>query len=234
MNDQTNTQTQEAQENSKVEIRLPEGFDNRVDFKPYKFSFKTQVIKDNEGNEVTKTKRPTVELTLPVPSVEGCIAALESGDKKQIDLLLEAMEGVILSKAREIVNDKEDISQDNFPFTDITWETLANAPEAERKGRGIPAEVWKDFAGDYIAVMPALTGKTEKQISNAADILVDKFNKLKTNKDYKKIVRLLLDQLAIYISNSPNAETYMECVTFLTDKGNKILTQEEQSLLEAL
>lgn len=144
------------------------------------------------------------------------------------------MENIVLSKARELVNDREDISQETFPFQEITWATIANAPEAERKGRGIPADTWKEFSADYIAVMPALTGKTEKQVGAAAEILVDKFNKLRSNKDYKKIVRLLVDQLAIYMSNSPNAEQFMDCVVFLTEKGNKILTAEEVSVLEML
>lgn len=232
MNDQTmNTENTVAETKT---IALPEGFDNKVEFRPYKFSFKTAIIKDDEGNEIGKSKRPTVELTLPVPSVEGCIAALESGDKKQINLILEAMENIVLSKAREVVNDKEDVSQESFPFNEITWEAIANAPEAERKGRGIPAETWKEFSADYISVMPALTGKTEKQVGAAAEILVDKFNKLRSNKDYKKIVRLLVDQLAIYMSNSPNADQFMDCVVFLTEKGQKILTAEEVSVLEML
>ena len=195
----------------------------------------------NEIAKLTTEQRNPRSMAIDAASVTEILRIINEEDKRvplaveqEIPYIAEAVEAIVLSKAREIVNDKEDVSQENFPFSDITWASIANQPDVERKGRGIPAETWKEFSVDYIAVMPALTGKTEKQISNAAEILVDRFNKLKTNKDYKTIVGLLLDQLAIYLSNSPNAETYMECVTFLTDKGNKILTTEEQSLLEAL
>jgi hypothetical protein len=218
-------------ENTAPEIQA--NYDANIEMRPYKFSFKTVVLKDDDGKEIGKSKRPTVELNLPVPSVQGLIQAIEVGGT-QLALLQEAAENIILARAREIINEREDVSQENFPFDLITWEAIANMPASEKRGRGIPKETWDEFSVDYISVMPALTGKTEKQISAAAEILLDKFNKLKTNRDYKKIVRLLLDQLAIYINNSANAETYMECVTFLTEKGNKILTAEEVSIIDSL
>ena len=208
-------------------------FDNKVDFQPMKFSFKTQIIKDDSGEEIGKSKRPTVELHVPVPSVEGIVSIMEAGGK-QLELLQEACSNVIAARAREIVNEREDVSQENFPWDMLTWEAIANIPAAEKRGRGIPKEVWEEFAADYIAVMPAATGKTPKQISNAAEILVDRFNKIKSNKDYKKIVDVLAKQLAIYMEASPNVENYMDCLSFLSDKANKILTAEEESLLEAL
>ncbi len=208
--------------------------DKAVDYKPYKFSFKTQVLKDEQGNEISKSKRPTLEFThFPVPSVEGLEIAAAAGGK-QLQLILEAMETIVLNRAREIINENEAISPDNFPYNLVTWEAIANQPDSERRGRGIPKEQWEEFAKDYIAVMPGVTGKTEKQIAAAAEILLDKFNKLRSNRDFKKILRLLLDQIALYLSNSPNAETYMDCVSFLTDKGERLLNAEEVSLLEVL
>lgn len=213
-------------------IHLPP-MDDTVVAKPYKFSFKTVILKDESGAEIGKSKRPTVELTLPIPTIHGAVAALEAGGN-QAALLLEAMESIVTRRARELVDENENISQENFPFDQITWESIANLPPSEKKGRGIPKEVWDDFSADYIAVMPTLTGKTANQVTRAAEILVDRFNKIRGSKDYKKIVRVLLDQLAIYINNAPNAEQYVDCVSFLTEKGKKILEAEEVSLLEAL
>ncbi len=209
-------------------------FNNLVDTKAYKFSFKTVETKDDAGNVIGKTKRPTIEFSgFPVPSVEGLQAAAQAGGK-QLSLILEAMESIVVQRAREIINEKEDCTAENFPYDLITWEAIANQPEAERRSRGIPKEVWEDFGKDYIAVMPSLTGKTEKQVAAAVEIFMDRFNKIRSNKDYKKIIRLLLDQLAIYISNSSNAESYMDCVTALNDKGNRVLTAEEVSVLDSL
>lgn len=205
---------------------LTANFDNKVDIRNYKFHFKT--TEDKETG--LKSKRPTVELAIPVPSAEGVVAAIEAGGK-QLDLLLEAVAAMVVSRVRDLVNEKEDISQENFPFAEISWEAISNLPDSEKRGRGIPKEVWEAFSEDYVAVMPQLTGKTEKQVQAAADIFLDKFNKHRSN---KKVIRLLKDQLAIYISNSNNAETYMDCVTFLNEKADKLLNADESSILDAL
>lgn len=236
MNDTTSTTTNEMNGTATASgdgAVINPNFSNLVELKQFKFNFKTVILKDEEGKEIGKSKRPTVELMLPVPSVEGIAAAAAAGGN-QLALLLEAVENIVTARARELVNDNESINQENFPFDQITWEAIANLPAAEKRGRGIPKEVWEEFSADYIQVMPALTGKTEKQIAAAAEILLDKFNKLKGNKDYKKIVKLLLDQLSVYMNSAANAETYMDCISFLTDKGTRILTAEEVSLLESL
>lgn len=222
---ETNAQDAQPKENE-VAAHIKATFNNQVDVRDYKFHFKT--TEDKETG--LKVKRPTVELSLPVPSVEGAIAAIEAGGK-QLDLLLEAMAAMVVSRAREIVNEKEDVTQDNFPMQELAWETIANLPEAEKRGRGIPKEIWEAFAEDYVAVMPGLTGKTEKQVQAAADIFLDKFNKHRANKN---VIRLLKDQLGIYISNSSNAETFMECVAFLNDKADRLMKADDSSILEAL
>lgn len=192
-------------------------FNNKVDSRQFKFNFK----KDDLGN-----KRPSVELSLPVPSVEGLISIIEGGGKG-LELLLEAAADVVATQARSIVNEKEDISQEYFPMASISWETIANLPKAERRGGGIPKEVWEQFAADYIAVMPSVTGKTTDQVGNAAKIILNKFSAVKTN---KPVLRLLRDQIGLYVTNSSNAEQYSECVAFLLDKAEALLNLSEADL----
>ena len=64
-------------------------FNNLVDVKEMKFNFKS----DKE----TGFKRPTVELHLPVPSVEGIVYILENADTrpKELELLLESLADVV-------------------------------------------------------------------------------------------------------------------------------------------
>ena len=209
-----------------IHANIKANFDNKVDVKEMKFHFK-KVKDDATGLE---SKRPTVELQLPVPSVEGIIAILEAGGK-QLDLLLEAVTDVIANRARELVNEKEDISQDNFPLTSLSWEAIANLPKAERRGGGISKEVLEDFSKDYIAVMPGVTGKTPEQVGNAAKILLNKFNAVKTN---KPVLKLLKDQIALYAANSQNAETYTDCISFLVDKAETLINMDEAALLANL
>jgi hypothetical protein len=213
----TETQNTETQAQSAIVAN----YDKNVDVRDFKFNFK----KDELGN-----KRASVELKLPVPSVEGIIQILTDGGKG-LELLQDCVADVIASQARSIVNDKEDISQENFPFAQVLWDAIANLPKAERRGGGISKELWEAFAKDYVEVMPAVTGKSVEAIGNAAKIYLNKFNAVKTN---KPVLRLLKDQLALYLVNSPNAETYTDCVEFLDNKAKTLVEMDEASLLANL
>lgn len=202
-------------------------FNNQVDVKEFKFHFKK--VKDEATG--LESKRPTVELSLPIPSFEGIVAILESGNEKQQSLLLEAVQSIVLDRAREIVNEKEDISQDNFPLEQLSWESISNLPKAERRGGGISKETWDEFVKDYIAVMPSVTGKNAEQVGNAAKILLNKFQAVKTN---KPVISLLKTQIGIYINNTPNAEAFQECYEFLVNKADTLLAADEAALLANL
>lgn len=201
-------------------------FDNKVDVKDFKFHFKK--MKDEATG--LESKRPTVELSLPVPSVEGIVSILEAGGK-ELELLQEAVASIIIDRAREILNDKEDITQENFPLSELSWAVIATLPRAERRGGGISKEVWEEFAKDYVAVMPGITGKTAEQVGNAAKIFLNKFNAVKTN---KPVLKKLKEQLSLYASNSSNAETYGEAITFLSEKADNLINMDESILLNNL
>ena len=79
--------------------------------------------------------------------------------------------------------------------------------------------------------MPSVTGKTAEQVGNAAKILLNKFNAVKTN---KPVLKLLKDQIGLYASNSPNAETYTDCISFLVDKADALINMDEAALLANL
>lgn len=219
-------QEQVAGEQQEEGRTITANFDQFHDKKPVKFFFKKVVDKDTKE----EFKRPTVELELPVPSVEGLIRIIEQGGKG-LELLQDAAADVVIGQARSIVNDKEDIKQDNFPFDKISWEYIANLPKAERRGGGISKETWEAFGQDYIEVMPSVTGKTLEQVTNASKILLNKFNLVKTN---KPVLKLMKEQLGIYVENSPNAETYQECVEFLLNKADNLLSMDEAALLANL
>jgi hypothetical protein len=201
-------------------------FDNKVDAKDYKFHFKT--MKDKESG--IETKRPTVELKLPIPSVEGIIAILEAGGK-QLELLQNAVEQIVVSQARSILSDNEGMTDKDFPMDQCSWEFIANMPDAEKRGRGIPKEVWEEFAADYIEVMPSVTGKTTEQVALAAKLFVTKFQQVKTN---KPVIGKLREQLAIYANNSKQAENFADCIKFLDDKAEALLQADEAALLANL
>lgn len=199
-------------------------FNKLVDEKEVKFAFRT--MKDEATG--LESKRATIEAKIPVPSVEGIIAILEAGGK-QLELLQEAVADVIYQRAREILADDEKLTE--LPLEGLSWDVIANLPKAERKGRGIPKETWEEFAKDYIAVMPSVTGKTAEQVGNAAKILLNKFSQVKTN---KPVISLLKGQLGLYLNSSTNAEQFVDCVEFLSNKAEALLNQDEAALLSAL
>lgn len=208
-------------ENAAVATAINPAHNVLVDSKEYKFHFK----KDDLGN-----KRETIELKLPVPSVEGVVKILETGGK-QLEMLLQAVGDVVASQARAILNENTAMTAANFPMEQTTWEFIANMPESEKRGRGIAKEVWEEFAADYLAVMPGITGKTEEQVSLAAKLFLNKFQSVKTN---KPVIKKLKEQLAIYTNGSPNAETYIDCVKFLDEKADTLLQADEAAMLANL
>lgn len=193
-------------------------FDNTIDQKDFTFHFK----KDKLGN-----KRPSVELKLPVPSVEGIIDILNKGGK-ELELLQDAIYDVIRSQAASIVSDDEKISQATFPSAQVLWSAIANMPKADRRSSSIDASVWEAFAKDYIDTMPGVTGKTVEAVTNATVVYLKKFSIVKTNKD---VIGKLKDQLALYMEHSKNVEQFGEILELLVSKADSYLNANDVELL---
>lgn len=224
-------QTPEQKEAQIAAIKA--NFNNLVDVKETNFFFRkvTNEVKNPDGTvSKVETKRPTVTIPLPIPSVEGIVEILQAGGK-QLDLLLEAVAGVVIEQAREKVNENESINADNFPYADLAWEKIANLPKAERRGGGISKELWDDFEADYVAIMPALTGKKKEAVEMAAKVFKTKFAGATTN---KPVLKLLEGQLALYAANTTQGETTLPCIEFLQGKLEKLLNTDETNLLLAL
>ena len=201
-------------------------FDNKFDYKSAKFGFREVTDKDTG----VKTKRATVELDkLPVPSVEGIVAILETGGKA-LDLLLEALTEVILSRARDVINDNEAVTSDNFDYSACDWNTIANLEKEDRRS-GISKETWEDFAADYVEIMPAVSGTSKEQSANAAKIFAGKFASIKSKKD---VIAKLKLRLAMYAEHSPKAGEFAECIDFLFKKADKLIQAKEESLEDNL
>jgi len=201
-------------------------YDFSVAVKPVNFNFK----KSTDKATGIETIRNSVQLALPYPSMEGIVAILEAGGKG-LELLVEAIEGVVNAAARELLYDDVSLTAATFPVDKVSWEFIANLPKAQRRGGGIPKETWEGFGQDYVDVMPAVTGKSIEQIANAAKILVAKLNQVKTN---EPVLQLLVGQLAVYADNSPNIDEYKECVSFLLEKADTFLNVSEEELLANL
>ena len=201
-------------------------FDNKLDYKSAKFNFRK--VKDAETG--VETKRATVELDkLPVPSVEGIVAILQTGGKA-LDLLLEAVAEVIINRARDVINENESLTSENFDYSTCDWNAIANLEKEDRRS-GISKETWDDFAVDYVEVMPAVSGTSKEQSANAAKIFVGKFASIKSKKD---VISKLKLRLSMYAEHSPRASEFSEVIDFLFKKADKLIAAKEESLEDNL
>lgn len=197
-----------------------------------KFGFRT--IKDDKTG--TETKRPTVEVKLPVLNFDGIVAILQAAGteegKKSYDLLQAAIQDTYASAIKDFLADNPNVTSENFPYEQFSWEAIANQPESERKGRGIAKEIWEDFIKSYIAIMPGLTGKPVANIEKQAAILAQKLNPLKNHEDKEKILPNFKQALTVYLNGAgQDAETFASCVEFLSEKIDKILTADKNANL---
>ena len=201
-------------------------FDNKLDYKSAKFSFRE--VADKETG--VKTRRAVVELDkLPVPSIEGIVAILEAGGTS-LDLLLEAVQDVIISRARDVINETSTITSSNFDYSTLDWNSIANLEKEDRRS-GISKETWEDFVADYVEVMPAVSGTSKEQCANAAKIFAGKFSAIKSKKD---VISKLKLRLSMYAEHSTKASEFAECIDVLFKKADKLITAKEESLEDNL
>lgn len=206
-----------TQESEVVTQEIVANVDKTVDMKEFEFRFN----KDKMSN-----KRANVKLTAPVPSVEGLIDIIQKGGK-DLELVLDGMYDTIRSVMSEIVSAKEDASQENFPFAEVTWSKIANMTKEDRRSSAIPSEVWEAFCKDYIAVMPGLTGKSVEAVTNATVVYVKKFAPWKTD---KKTINLLKAQLALY-AETANAEQFEPILTLLVRRADAYLGADDLTMV---
>lgn len=190
-------------------------------------------VKDQETGEVTKqeTKRESIKLHVPVPSWEAVIAMIEAGlaegasevAKNNLQLISDSLFNTVYEVAVSLAKENTSLTSANFPMNELDWEAIANAPEAERKSRGISKEEWADFAEDYLASMPQITGKDEERIKRAVAMFINKFGPIKSD---KKSVAVLRDQLVVYAEQAPQASNYFKVVEFLLKKADALIEAE--------
>lgn len=192
-------------------------------------SINFRTVKDKDTG--TETKRESIKLHIPVPAWEEVIAMIEAGlaaeasevAKNNLQLLSDAMFAVVYEQSVSLAKENTSLTSANFPFEELDWEKIANAPEAERKSRGISKEEWADFAEDYMASMPAITGKEEDRVKRAVAVFILKFAPIKSD---KKSIAVLRDQLVVYAEQAPNASNYFKVIEFLLKKADALIEAE--------
>ena len=200
----------------------------------YKFNFKSRRITDENGNEIGRTKKqPSLTVDLPVPSTEEVIAMLQAGGAEAV-LLMTQIGDIIYQAARgqfdEVIeqfgdDDSKEVTADMLNYDQLSISYLANLPPSSRGVQAISDEEWQAFFEDYLAVMVAATGKTEDRIKNHINL----FKKPQKAKANKEVLKVLVDQLDIYLASSGNLEDTGTCAVRIRDRFNKWIAEPEKA-----
>lgn len=146
-------------------------------------------------------KRPTVEVQLDVPNAAGLIALLQSEDPKVTSLMEDLVSSAIGAHIRSFVEADEDFSQETLDALiaegKVSFEALANLPKSERNT--LTKEQLEEFAKDYIAIMPEVTGKDVKKVQVAAGLFVERFKRVAGD---NTVLEVLKDQLGVFLENA--------------------------------
>jgi len=196
-------------------------FDNLNDQEKFIFRFK----KDKELG----TKRPNVELTVPVPSFEGIVAVLRAGGKGA-EMVKEACADVIRSQVASYVAENQDVNQENLPLAQFTWDHIANLDRKDRRSATISEEQWAAFAEDYVTVMSKATTKKAEQLVAATKVYMAKFSMFKTE---KKVLNQLKQQLAIYIEATQSEDQFSDILELLVRRLENYLAADDVTALAA-
>ena len=200
----------------------------------YKFNFKSRRITDESGNEIGRTKKqPSLTVDLPVPSTDEVIVMLQAGGAEAV-LLMTQIGDTIYQAARgqfdEIIeqfgdDDSKEVTADMLNYDQLSISYLANLPPSSRGVQAISDEEWQAFFEDYLAVMVAATGKTEDRIKNHINL----FKKPQKAKANKEVLKVLVDQLEIYLASSGNLEDTGTCAVRTRDRFNKWISEPEKA-----
>ena len=200
----------------------------------YKFNFKSRRITDEAGNEIGRTKKqPSLTVDLPVPSIDEVIAMLQAGGAEAV-LLMTQIGDTIYQAARgqfdEVIeqfgdDDSKEVTADMLNYDQLSISYLANLPPSSRGVQAISDEEWQAFFEDYLAVMVAATGKTEDRIKNHINL----FKKPQKAKANKEVLKVLVDQLDIYLASSGNLEDTGTCAVRIRDRFNKWISEPEKA-----
>ena len=122
-------------------------------------------------------------------------------------------------------DDSKEVTADMLNYDQLSISYLANLPPSSRGVQAISDEEWQAFFEDYLAVMVAATGKTEDRIKNHINL----FKRPQKAKANKEVLKVLVDQLDIYLASSGNLEDTGNCAVRIRDRFNKWVSEPEKA-----
>ena len=200
--------------------------------KQMKFFFRTKKDKNALG-EIVESKRPTVELAIPMPTLDGLVELLNEGNPTKIAGLLSVLEDVIYKEAKSQVDEDEQITQEKLDLSKLTLDYILSLPPSSRSTTAPTDEQWKLFESDYPMVMASVQpDRTVEQISLARDLFM---RKLTPARDNPQMLKVLKNYLSLWFTNSQQAEELTVVFEYLNNRAdNLIATPPKVLTLDAI
>jgi hypothetical protein len=171
-------------------------------------------------------KRPSVEVAVPEYELEDILAILNGEDTKTQDLIMSAINDLVIVAARAQVDEASFTTLD-LSKLDLTY--IASVPRAQRAG-SISKETWEAFESDYVSTVMAATGKDKERVTKAAKLTAAKFAPVKSD---KRVIGILVEQLNVWFSNTAQADAFADVYETLVNRAETLMNTE-QSLADAL
>lgn len=203
----------------------PEGFIAET------FNFKESTDKDT-GKKIPKPDPVVIDFK---PTTLEDVAVLLQGDPntpvettaKVRELILTSLNDVKRTHIKKVLFDDMDLDELRASHTidpalyDLV--TIALMPPARRGAVGIEEEVWDSFETDYQEVMQA-NGVDEKRAKVGANIIRNRFNKVKSNLDALKQFEL---RITTWYTNTKNGEVMEPVYKYLSDRVQKLIVANQ-------
>jgi hypothetical protein len=206
------------------------------------FHFKTEKLRDDKGAVIGEGKKhPSVEIDLPVPTIQRLQEFLANPEQfaKEIELLQSTIFDQVYRVARGQINDFRDNNKEAevtaaaLNYDKLDWTAIANMPKAERASSVPSDEDIKTFLDSYLAIMPTALNKPKQNIENHVVCFQTGFKKQRTQKD---ILEMFTNALSVYCATAGEqaVEDNLEVIEYFTNRLSKLLKSEEKITMDNL
>lgn len=184
-----------------------------------------QLMFKDKVDEATMDQLKGLFIVPPVP--EGQKAPEPTEQDKVVGMILTAVNSVTLDHVKKVVFDDVDLNvvrqTKELDPTLYDFTMIALLPPSRRGAVGIEDEMWDDFVADYVEVIQH-HGMDEKRAKVGADIMKNRLNKVKSNKQALEQFKV---RIQTWYSNSSRAEALTPVYTYLIDRVEKLIATNE-------
>ena len=163
----------------------------------------TRVATDFHFRTKQGYKRPTLSVEYDAPDTNGIIDLLQSEDQRVIGMIVDSVQNIVQNHIRSYVDNDLEFDQERLEKLveegKVSVSHIAHIPRADRSV--LSKDDLEQFAQDYIAVMPEITGKDITRVQAAATLFVERFKRAAGD---NQVLEVLKEQLGVFVEGAPD------------------------------